>query len=260
MRRRSKKAMVVVAIVAAACAGETAETTTSVPVAEPTTSTTTTTLEESTTTTVAESVDICRGRAELWEPGAVYTAPCVVVPVSFEVAEEGWRSSLVSERWAYVPWVDPSDTEVDQVFEVGVAVVASRERGGAGARIGSILETEGIVPFSDPSQTAVVGLAGLVVDVEGLPRNDLAGRQCQAAGDVVLIGRDTFGYRIAPGPQDGDFFGVGRCQVARVWVLEAGDFLITIIGGTADPDRHEEAVAKIESLFEGMTFEVPESG
>ena len=51
-------------------------------------------------------------------------------------------------------------------------------------------------------------------------------------------------------------FGVGACQIVRVWVLEVDERTLTIIGGTADPDRHDDAVAKIEELFEGMSFEV----
>lgn len=50
---------------------------------------------------------------------------------------------------------------------------------------------------------------------------------------------------------------MGSCDVARIWVLEVEDRTLTIIGGTADPARHDEAVAKIEELFEGMSFEVP---
>ena len=248
--------LLAVVMAVSACAGQAAETTTTTTVLEPPTTSTTTTVA-TTTTGAAEPVNIC-GRARLWEPGVVYTAPCFIVPNSFAVAEDGWRSALVQDRFVYIPWLDPSDTEVDQAFEVGVAVTATSAAGGVDDRVVEILETEGITLVRQSMPTVIAGLQGASLDVGGEPRLDLNGRECQPAGDVVYQSRDRAAYPIAAGP-GGDFFGVGRCQVVRVWVLEAGSFLLTIIGGTASPDRHEEAVAKVEELFGGMTFELTAS-
>jgi hypothetical protein len=172
--------------------------------------------------------------------------------LSFTVSEDGWRSRAPQEEWVFVSWVDPDDRS----FRVNVAVTALRRSDGPEARIETVLEKEGIAAVGEVSQEDVAGFGALVVDVDGASGGpSLAGRECSTDGAFVLHGRDQEGYLIASGPEDGDFFGVGACQVVRLWVFDVGDYTITVIGGTADPGRHTEAVAKAESLFGGMTLD-----
>lgn len=245
-----------------ACAGEAADaSTTSVALGPPSTVISTTSTTTAVTTTpagVVGPVDMCRGRAQLWEPGVEYVAECFAVPVTFDVSEAGWRARAAEEDWVFVSWVDPEDRD----SRMNLAVTALPARGAVEERLKSILETEGISLLAELAPQRVAGVESIVVDVEGDRRSGatltLGGRECSTAGNFVLQGRDEEGYFIASGPVDGDFYGVGACQVVRVWVLGVGDYTVTIIGGTADPTRHEEAVARVESLFEGMSFDVGE--
>ena len=241
-------------LVVAACGSDSTGATTTAALLDPPTTTMTTEATETTSEAAAGPVSVC-GRAQIWDPGTVYVAPCFAVPVAFEVPDANWRSTNVQEQWVYATWLDRSDADVDRALDVRLAVTAARNAESIQSRLDSIARIEGITPIREPVPTEVGGLTGLWLDVEGEPRQSLfTSGDCQSDRELVYHFRDGAAYPIASGP-DGHFFGVGRCQVVRVWVLEAGDFLISIIGGTADTARHEEAVTTIESLFEGMTFQ-----
>lgn len=122
----------------------------------------------------------------------------------------------------------------------------------------AIVVTGGVEVVGGVEHGLVSGFDAMVVDVEGsrgAGSDALNRRECALHGESVFFGGTAEAYPLAGGPRD-QFFGVGKCHVARVWVFEVNGQTVTIIGGTDDPDRHDEAVVKIEELFEGMSFDV----
>ena len=232
----------------AACSGGTADTT--VPVPEPRTTSTTKVVESTTTTEAVEPVDICP-RGVAWEPGTTYAADCFLVPVAFMVDEEGWGSEGAGDDWMKVRWLAPAD----QGFRVRVALVAAGSTRSPAAVLDRIASHGSISEVSDRMEVSVGGVEGLAVDAEGAAEEggERPGSGGCTGDSPVWFEPTRFGHALFPTPW-GDV-GVGACQVARIVVVQAGDLTVLAIGGTTDQDRHEEAVAKIESLFEGMSFD-----
>ena len=253
--------LLTVALMVGACAAETVtRPTTTVAVAEPSTTTTTvmeaaktTDAVESATTEAEGSVDIC-SRSVGWLTGTSYVADCFVVPVSFEPVGQGWRSSGAGEEWMKVVWADPDD----QSLTVRIGLMSYRSSEAPADVIKAIVASEVIAAVSSVEEVTVAGFRALRVDVEGDPE---PGGEAAAPGSGGCTGNSpvwfagtSFGHSIIGVPSG--VMGVGACDRVRLWVLDAGGKSITIIAGTADPDRHTEAVAKVEELFEGMSFEV----
>lgn len=207
-----------------------------------------------TTSEVATRVDVCSGRAVVWEPGRDHVADCFVTPVSFRVDDPGWRSFGADEGWVFVSWVDPED----QAFRVNVAFTAEPAGQDPEAAVQSILRPDGIVGSGEPMSQSVAGLMATTIDVEGAAFDTvgLSGRECVPDGSFVFFSGDQEAYPVVEA-FGGNFFGVGACQVVRLWSLEVDGRTLTILGGTADPDRHRDAVAAIDVLFEALTVMTP---
>lgn len=238
----------------AACTSGAADgaTTTAPPITMGTgTDSTVTTVVETTTTTVAEAVDICR-RGEQWTPGSTYRADCFVVPLEFRPEHEGWTSSSAGGDWVKVRWSDP---EMDG-SEVRGAVLAYRSSDAAENVLDQLTSSELINEVSERTMLVADGMDMLVVDVEGA---DEPGGEVIAPDGVpcspdqpVWWRRGRFGHTIVD--RGGGVIGVGACHIVRIWVVDVGGTTITILGGSADPDRHDQAVAKIQELFDTMSF------
>ena len=231
-----------------ACGGETTVSTTS-PVAEPTT---TTTVESTTTTAEAEGpVDVCR-RGTGWESGVVYEAGCFVAPVLFEVTEDGWGSEGAGEDWVKVRWLGGDG------LRVRVALIAYRSTSPPERVLDRISAVGGIAEVSARRDVVVAGASGLMVDVEGAAEEGgeiAAPGSGGCTGDSPLwFGVTRFGHGFADSGSIREVIGVGACHLVRIYAVQVGETTVTLLGGTDDTDRHEEAVAKIESLFEGMSF------
>lgn len=246
-------ALVVLVGVLVACGSNAAEapTTTTASPTTPSNLATTPTVPAATTTTVAEAVDICP-KGEVWSPGMVYVAECFVVPVAFEPLGDGWRSSGASGRWVSIRWVDPSDRD----FTTELAIIAFESLEAPLAVLEEIASLEGLKPIGESVPVDVASRSGFFADFEGAPwQTGPEGEDpCNTLEPIRFAGD---GNPIVSGVgARSDSIGVGYCDLARIWALEEGGMTVTIIGGTADPARHEEAVAKIEELIEGMQFDV----
>lgn len=248
----------VVVLLLAACSANADRSTSFDPVAEPATTieaipSTTSTAQSTTTSEPMGPVDICRGRAEVWESGGVYLAECFVVPVSFQSPGEGWVSSSVGDSWLVVRWMDPADSEV----AAWMGMLPFRHEETPSVVVDEILSVEGIslVPGSERETVTLGSWAGVRVDVAGAEDGPsiLSGSGC-TTGQAVMFNPHT-GHELGSTGNPSLVIGVGACHVVRVWVVEVEDRSMTILGGTVDPDRHQEAVAKIEELFEGMSFD-----
>ncbi|MDX1747954.1 MAG: hypothetical protein R3324_18630 [Halobacteriales archaeon] len=243
---------VALAVLTTACLPDSAESTTTIePVVEPsTTHAPTTTLETTTTTIVSQAVDICQPRTVIWEPGETYTATCFVLPWSVVAPGDGWRAPLIDSDAMLVSWIDPEDPgmRVNAAFVTGIEPVPTESAEGLD------LVDAGSEVIADRDATWVDLYAERYPPTEFLP----TGCAGDGSGGVLMRGDIALGYRIAPAPGGAsppDFFAVGACDVARVWTLDVDGRAVTIIGGTGDPNRHDEAMAKLEELFEAMSFD-----
>lgn len=239
---------------AVACGANTADDSTTI--ASPTTTTTvatTTPVVETTATTEVKAVDICRGSYEVWHPGLTYTADCFLQPVSFLVDEEGWASSSAGDTWLLVRWRDPADS--DFVIWVGMLTMANLKP--ATEEVDEILAIDGISAVTSAVPFSISGAEGVTLTVEGAPESRSGGAPACTGRTAVSFLQDEAGYMIGRTGYPKGAIGVGACHVAQLWVVEVGESTVTIVGGSEDPDRHEAAAAKIEELFEGMSFEVP---
>ena len=243
----------VVVFLVAACSSTTARsTTTTVTVAESVTTT-----EVTPSTSVAAStmpVDMC-GRGLGLEPDTVYIAECFVQSVSLEVGEQGWAASPVEPGALTVRFTDPSGGLV-----VAVALIIVDRAKPPDEVLEVLASTDGIIVVAEPVATEVSGHPGLYMDVQGAPRGgDLDAldhpRPSQYCPPRRPVRFKDGGNTIVGQVGSTDAIGVGYCHVARIWAVEVDGLTVTLIGGTTDPDRHEEAVAKSEELFEGLSFE-----
>ncbi|MDX1448765.1 MAG: hypothetical protein R3246_06830 [Acidimicrobiia bacterium] len=241
-------------LLAAACSAKTAESTTTTElVAQPSTTevANATTVLESTATVAEGPVDICR-RGEVWQQGASYSAArCFLVPVRFSVSAAGFASEGAGDDWLTIRWRDPDD----QDFLVRAGMITFESSEPPRAVLERIAAIDGLILIGEPLPVEVAGRSGLVVDFEGAPwqTGPEGADQCVTLTPVRFRGDGN--PIVGNVGSRSESIGVGYCDLARVWVLEVDDRTVTIIGGTADPARHEEAVVKIEELFEGMTFE-----
>lgn len=236
----------------AACGGETAvSTTTAVPVEPPSTSTTTSTTVES-TTPAPTPIDICP-RGVVWQPGLAYVAECFEVPVSFSVEGAGFGSEGASGEWLVVRWRDPDDRE----FGVRVGLLSYRSGDSPLEVLEAITTRKGIAASSEPRATTLAGRDASMVEVEGLPREGLGEGEdpCFSDGYVRFVSGGG-GNPIMEGVGRADAIGVSYCDVATVWAVQVDERTITVIAGSDDPARHQEALEIVEGLFDGMAFEV----
>ncbi|MDX1448795.1 MAG: hypothetical protein R3246_06980 [Acidimicrobiia bacterium] len=254
------RAFAVVLLVLAACTSTAGPTTvdsstlqeSEVTVATPVSSTTTTSLA------AAGPVDFC-GRGLVWEPGETYVAPCFLVPIAFEPTEDGWastggRTDLVRARWR-----EPAEDGL--VVRVALFPLGSSDS--PQGVMDRIAQHELISEISDRTEAVVAGYSALVADVEGAPEpgGELVspdGSACTPEHRSVWFPATSFGHTLLELLTIGggsEVVGVGACHVARIWVVDVDGVSITIVGGTGDPERHPEALAKIDELFGFMTFD-----
>lgn len=242
-------------VLAAAC-GDTAG---DVPssVTETSTTTTTTTVEV-TTTTPSGPVDLCRGRPVVFEPDTIHVAECYVVPIAITPGIDGWRTLEADADSVSLFWTDPDD----RTLEVAVAILPFRST--ADAALDSIVAKEGITALTTAESVAVGTSEALAIDIEGAPTQSPQ-YFAPAASPYCATGRPIFGTQlihiIAPssGSQLAPLgYGVGPCEVARVWAFEIRGQTLVVIAGSDDPERHDEVTAAASSLLESLTF--PQSG
>lgn len=192
----------------------------------------------------------------MWEPGVEYAADCLVIPLTVQVGEAGWRSLWTEPTGLLVQWVDPTD----RGFVVTVGLSVSSDSGGIEATFETLDRLAGVAVASGRRPFAVGSLSGVVFDIEGLPVEaspDLRPCQVSLVRSVAFWHNDVLAHRVtAEFASRSVVFGVGACQLATVWLADVGGSTVSVIGGAADLTRHSEAAAKVESLFEGMSFEV----
>lgn len=259
-----RAAAIALLLVLSACALDTADQPTMTSASEepptaapPSTASTTMRVVESTMPADAsiEPVQMC-GRGQRLEPGPSYIAECFIQPVALRVTELGWSASPAEETAVSVTYTDRSNG-----LSVGVALIAVNSEDSPEEVLDVIASKQGITALADPIISEVSGRPGLYFDVQGDPRGGgvqaldepRPSRNCPPRRPVrYKDGGNTLIGQVGAT----DEIGVGYCHVARVWAVEVDGLTITIVGGTTDPERHEEAVAKVESLFEGLSFEV----
>lgn len=245
--------------VLAACSSTTAQSTpTTGPVAEPATTAEVTSSTTETAATPTGPVDMC-GRGLVLEPGAIHIADCFVESVSLEVGERGWSASPAEPDAVTVTFTDRSDGLV-----VAVALIILDRNKPPDEVLEVVASMEGITAIADPVATEISGHPGLYMDVQGAPRGGNTDALDEPRPSHSCPPRRPVRYKDGGNTIFGqvgaiDEIGVGYCHVARIWVVEVDGRAVTLIGGTADPDRHEEAVAKSEELFDGLSIE-PDGG
>lgn len=242
----------VLACILAACAGGTANTTLTTSTVS--TAPSTTALTTSTTELVVEPVDIC-ARGTVWDAGSTYAAPCFLVPLSFQPAEDGWRSVGVGVEWLEALWVDPATSEQSIRF----GTLAFRPSDGPEEVMDSILALEGVTALTDPVATAIGGADAVTVDLETAPV-DLAGQENLCAKSVAYginlpdaRGSILLDITALTGGANRTF-GLGACLTFRVWVVEAEGNTITVLATTEDEARFDEMIDVVERLLETTTF------
>lgn len=258
MFRRFMATMVVMATIVAACGGQTPA---EVPASEPAPSEppiTTAASADTTTLPVATSVDLCRGRGIVWEPGVDYTADCFIVPVSFAPGDEGWRTNGASGEWVLVTLAEGG------VPVAEVALLAYRPSAGTESIVDSILELDGLTVVSEQRDVTAGGLRAVTFDVVSAPDPSSTVAvpidECNSLSVGVVIGAAGGpGWPLLEsGGLDGDHnYGFSPCRAFRVWVVDVRGTVVTVLAAADTEVALTEAMPRIERLLAALRFEAP---
>lgn len=205
-----------------------------------------TTTGPTTLTTVAHGPLEIPERAFVWEPGT-YTTNRFLVPLSFTVEVEGWRSSGAEDDWVMLAYVQPGAT--DRVATI--VVLAYRPDNSVEAVLDAITSIDGVSAMSDPNSTVIGGFDALVVDVEGAPGTSRTGDCLLVAS--VRFSLDSPGYVLLTEGING--FGIPACYRTRVWVVGVDGTTVTMIATTEDAEDFERLMAAAEQLLDGLQFQ-----
>jgi hypothetical protein len=234
-----------VAVLLSGCGSDAAEESTTTGVVVEEQSETTTTVQDSTTTTESLGpIDICRGRAEVWEAGRTYAAECFVEPVAFVPETDDWNSFGADGRWVILRWADPGSAVTGTL-----SLLAYRQAESVRSAIDQVLAArEQVVPVSDVRDDTVAGRPALVADVEGARADARDAGPCRDQWELF-----------SPPP-----IGFQSCAFSRVWAVDAGDTRITVIGTIRDPEAAGEdgpdralfdrLIPELERLLDSMSF------
>ena len=88
------------------------------------------------------------------EPDVEHVAGCYLVPVSFEVSTEGWRSRGGTPDTLFLSWSDPEDED----FVVNLGLAVDESAGDLQSEMQAVVEKDRISSLGPVVETTVAGV------------------------------------------------------------------------------------------------------
>ena len=206
-------------------------------------------------TTTTDSPDIRIGNAVTrWIAGNRYRADSFLVPLSFTVDSEGWRSTGATGSGIDIGLDADGDGSIDATLTLFAYLPDDAPDDVLNAIVDLIERKSNDAGSSPPSLAMIQTGDAPVADLTTSEAPRRVDRRCSRP-EVPLVS-DGPGFFLIDQFPDPVSYGIPSCATSRLWLLPLSGQTITAVGIAVDPDRFAELMQTFDSfLATNMTVE-----